>query len=333
MTDDMSRLGEPVGEPTEEVTPVDDVIVRAQEGLAEAHAAGADAGLADAAALSVTNSGATNDGVATTDAAATDEDHAFAARYAGFTNDEVLAEAPGAEQAEAMQVEAAAPTVDAVVTASEPVAAPAVEAVVPVIVAPVVVETSAAPQPIFVQAPLPPTPRGNRGVGALIGLLAAVSFAVLYLAAYLGLGLLSGEFTFGTIGAAAQGALTSMWLWVTTAVFYLAFLLFVAIANRARWGIYVILGILVGVASYGGHLVGQLFQAPFWSLTASQGVALVEAQLVAPLAFIAFVIGRELTIWFGAWVAMHGRRATEYNREALLEYERTLEAGPTLTRE
>ena len=175
---------------------------------------------------------------------------------------------------------------------------------------------------------LPPVHRRQ-----LLGLLAAVSFAVLYLAAYLGLGLLSGEFTFGTIGAAAQGALTSMWLWATTAVFYLAFLLFVAIANRARWGIYVILGILVGVASYGGHLVGQLFQAPFWSLTASQGVALVEAQLVAPLAFIAFVIGRELTIWFGAWVAMHGRRATEYNREALLEYERTLEAGPTLTRE
>lgn len=331
MTDDKSRLGEPVGEPNEEGTPVDDVVVRAQEGLAEAQAAGADAGIVDASATAPADDDAHDDG--------------FAARYAGYTNDEPLADAPVAAQADAVQAEAVEvvavaadgavaeavvvettePAATAVVTPSEPVVAPVA---VPVVPAP-----PAAPQPIFVQAPLPPTPRGNRGVGALIGLLAAVAFAVLYLAAYLGLGLLSGEFTFGTIGEAAQGALTSVWLWVTTGVFYLAFLLFVAIANRARWGIYVILGLLVGVASYGAHLVGQLFQAPFWSLTASQGVALVEVQLVAPLAFIAFVIGRELTIWFGAWVAMHGRRATEYNREALLEYERTLEAGPTLARE
>ena len=49
-----------------------------------------------------------------------------------------------------------------------------------------------------------------------------------------------------------------------------------------------------------------------------------------PLAIAAFVIGRELTIWFGAWVAARGRRVTELNREAQREYERTLEAGPQL---
>ncbi|NLA10138.1 MAG: hypothetical protein GX871_08050, partial [Microbacteriaceae bacterium] len=48
MTDDMSRLGEPVGEPAEEGTPVDDVVVRAQEGLAEAEAAGAGAAASSA---------------------------------------------------------------------------------------------------------------------------------------------------------------------------------------------------------------------------------------------------------------------------------------------
>ena len=272
MTDDKSRLGEPVGEPADEVRPVDDVLVRANEGLAEAEAAGADA-------------------------AAVDDDAAFAARYEGFANGDAVAEPIVAE-----------------------------ETVVPAAVVP------SAVQPIFVQAPLPPRSRGNRGVGALIGLLAAASFAALYLGAYLGFGLISGDITTATLGAAAQGALTSAWLWVTTAVFYLALLIFVAVANRARWGYYVIFGLLVGLASYGGHLLGQLFQAPFWSLTAAQGVTLVEGQLVAPLAFVAFVIGRELTIWFGAWIAMHGRRATEYNREALLEYERTLEAGPPLTR-
>lgn len=303
MTDDKSRLGEPVGEPADEVRPVDDVLVRANEGLADAEAAGA-----DAAAVS------------------DDDDAAFAARYEGFTNGDAVAEPMVAEETVVVESVAVAPSVDAEasVTPSEPIAD--VAPVVPAVVVP------SAVQPIFVQAPMPPRSRGNRGVGALIGLLAAASFAALYLGAYLGFGLISGDITTETLGSAAQGALTSAWLWVTTAVFYLALLIFVAVANRARWGYYVIFGLLVGLASYGGHLLGQLFQAQFWTLTAAQGVALVEGQLVAPLAFVAFVIGRELTIWFGAWIAVHGRRATEYNREALLEYERTLEAGPTLTR-
>ena len=45
---------------------------------------------------------------------------------------------------------------------------------------------------------------------------------------------------------------------------------------------------------------------------------------------IAFVLGRELTIWFGGWVAARGKRVSELNREAQREYERTLEAGPRL---
>src|SRR5699024_2984824 len=39
--------------------------------------------------------------------------------------------------------------------------------------------TTAAPGPIFVQAPEPPRKRGNRGASGLIGLVAAVAFAVL----------------------------------------------------------------------------------------------------------------------------------------------------------
>ena len=58
----------------------------------------------------------------------------------------------------------------------------------------------------------------------------------------------------------------------------------------------------------------------------------MEGQLFAPLAIAAFVIGRELTIWFGAWAAARGRRMTELNLAAQHEYERTLEAGPQLAR-
>jgi hypothetical protein len=188
----------------------------------------------------------------------------------------------------------------------------------------------AAPQPIFVQAPEAPRPRGNRAAAGAIGLLAAVAFGILYLAAALGLRAVDGDVTSSNIGTEATSALTSWWFWVPVVVFYLAFWLLGAIINRGRWGHWVIFGLLVGLASYGGHLLGQLFQAPFWQLTASQGEELVKGQVLAPLAIVAFVVGRELTIWFGAWVASRGRRVSEINREAQREYERTLEAGPRL---
>ena len=201
------------------------------------------------------------------------------------------------------------------------------EVVAPAVVTPVVAST---PQPIFVQAPEAPRPRGNRAAAGLIGLLAAVAFGILYLAAALGLRAIDGEVTGANVGTEALAALSSWWFWVPVVVFYLAFWLLGAIINRGSWAHWVIFGLLVGVASYGGHLLGQLFQAPFWQLTASQGQEVVRGQLLAPLAIVAFVLGRELTIWFGGWVAARGKRVSELNREAQREYERTLEAGPRL---
>ena len=55
-------------------------------------------------------------------------------------------------------------------------------------------------------------------------------------------------------------------------VFFVAFWLLGAIINRGRWGAWVIFGLLVGVAAYLGHILGVLFQAPFWMLTASEGL-------------------------------------------------------------
>src|SRR5690606_27241243 len=115
-------------------------------------------------------------------------------------------------------------------------------------------------------------------------------------------------------------------------VFFIGFWLLGAIVNRGRWGLWVVFGLLVGVVSYGGYILGQLFEAPFWRVTSSEATSLVGEQLFAPLAIAAFVLGRELTIWFGAWVARSGARKTELNEEAQREYERTLEAGPTLPR-
>ena len=190
----------------------------------------------------------------------------------------------------------------------------------------------AAPQPIFVQAPESPRPRGNRAAAGAIGLLAALAFAALYLAVWLGVGMIDGEVTVEHPRCDRAGRSRHVALWVPVFVFFIAFWLLGAIINRGRWGAWVIFGLLVGVAAYLGHILGALLPGAFWMLTASEGAALVESQLLTPLAIGAFIIGRELTIWFGAWVAARGARVTELNVEAQREYERTLEAGPQLTR-
>lgn len=200
------------------------------------------------------------------------------------------------------------------------------------LVAETVVAAPVQQQPIFVQAPEPPRERGNRGTAGAIGLLATLSFAILYLAVGLGWSALRGEVQADGIVDRVLETLTTWGFWVPVVVFFLAFWLLGAVINRGRWGLWVVFGLLVGVASYGGYILGQLFEAPFWLISARQATELIGEQLFAPLAIAAFVLGRELTIWFGAWVARSGARKTELNEEAQREYERTLEAGPSLSR-
>lgn len=315
------KYGDPIEEPTPvETTSVDDAVASAHAGLADAEAASreaaadespADAATADAAA-SRTDPLAPD---AAGPADATPTPHVEPAYGSSFADDPVdEAYVPGAYSSS--------------VAETAVVAEPVVPVVAPV--APAGAAGPAAPQPIFVQAPEPPRLRGNRGAAGAIGLLAAVAFGVLYLAAALGLQGLRGEVTVANVGTAMLAALQSWWLWVPVVVFFVGFWLLGAIINRGRWGHWVVFGVLVGLVAYAGHLLGQLFQAPFWTLTARQGADLVQGQLLAPLAIVAFVLGRELTIWFGAWVSARGKRVTELNDEAQREYERTLEAGPRL---
>ncbi|MBS1907936.1 MAG: ABC transporter [Actinobacteria bacterium] len=187
-----------------------------------------------------------------------------------------------------------------------------------------------APLPIFVQAPEPPRERGNRGAIFGIGLLAAIAFAILYLGTALGIDAISGNVTADGIGAYLLDQVRSGGLWIPVAVFAIGFWLLGAIINRGRWGFWVVFGIIVGAFAYGGHLLGAIGSVEFWKLSGSQLAETVNGQLLAPLAIGAFVFGRELTIWFGAWAARTGRRRTAQNEEAQREYERVLEAGPQL---
>ena len=324
MSDPRSSYGDPVDEPTDAERDAD-VVGRAREGLAEAEAARADLPAeqteperpADAPETVVVE-----ETVVVQERVEDEPDDDRWAMYAASADESTRADDIPVEDTRHADPRAddtptqvaAAP----VVTPSEPTSQPA----------------SAYPgaQPIFVQAPEAPRPRGNRGAAGAIGLLAALVFAVLYLAAALGLDLLNGVIELTDVPEAALAALTTWSLWVPVVVFFLGFWLLGAVINRGRWGHWVVWGLLVGFAAYAGHILGAFFQAPFWMLTEREGAQLLEAEVLAPLAIVAFVLGRELTIWFGAWVAARGRRVTELNEEAQREYERTLEAGPQLHR-
>ncbi|GAA3633544.1 hypothetical protein GCM10022200_15860 [Microbacterium awajiense] len=317
MSDPKATYGEPVDEPGGD----EDVVGSAHEGLADAEAAGRDAVDEPVVEETVVEETVVDDApVASPSTEPVVEETVVEETVVAEPVADVPAE-PDAETKVWTEPAADATATTAydtpAVTSSEPAAGAAV----------------AAPQPIFVQAPEAPRPRGNRAAAGAIGLLAALTFAALYLATGLIVGAVSGEVTADNVGSTALAALGTWSLWVPTVVFFIAFWLLGAIVNRGRWGIWVHLGLLVGVAAYGGHLLGQLFQAPFWMLTASEGAALVESQLLVPLSVAAFVFARELTIWYGAWVAARGKRVTELNREAQREYERTLEAGPQLVRQ
>ncbi|MEV8273204.1 ABC transporter [Microbacterium sp. NPDC077184] len=358
MSDPKSSYGEPVEEPT---TADGDVVGRANEGLAEAEAAASappvvhqDPAIGDAAPADAHSPASTDaEPAATAPAAEPDPwDSPEAASLSYDTpaatpaahEDVPAATAPAhdstAHDSSAAHDSAAATTAyeaatdrDApAVTASEPAYGTGAAAAGAAGIGAGAATTAFAPQPIFVQAPEAPRPRGNRAAAGAIGLLAALAFAVLYLGAWIGFRAIAGEISGENIGTEALAMLGTWSLWVPTVVFFVAFWLLGAIINRGRWGQWVIFGLLVGAAAYAGHILGQLFQAPFWMLTAREGAALVEEQLLAPGAIAAFIIGRELTIWFGAWVAARGRRVTELNVEAQREYERTLEAGPQLVR-
>jgi hypothetical protein len=353
MSDPKSSYGEPVDEPKDAAH--DDVVGRAHEGLANAEAARQGTAPAEeapaaepapvfeqtvdeqptapettAAATPVEPAAAPveplDEPARTADAVVVEEEPAAAAPattpwYEREDEDEArwAAYAASADTATATPAADETPTVAAApVRTAEPAAVAAGAGF------------GAVGQPIFVQAPEAPSPRGNRGAAGAIGLLAALAFAVLYLAATLGIGLLYGDFAVADLVDATVDVVTTAAMWVPVVVFYIAFWFLGAIINRGRWGHWVVWGLIVGVAAWGGHILGALFQAPFWMLTARQGVDLVESQVLAPLAIVAFVLGRELTIWFGAWVAARGKRVTEINLEAQREYERTLEAGPQL---
>jgi hypothetical protein len=205
------------------------------------------------------------------------------------------------------------------------------DATAPVVPAPVHVpaeqEPAPAPmrQPVYVQAPSEPKPKGNRGFGILVSLLATVVFAVLYAAALAALLVITND-SFNTM----TQVLVRAPFWVPVIFFFLGMALLASVVNRGGWWAYVLGGFVVAAIVYGSYLGGLLIEQAANISPSEVGGAVLSA-LLSPAAVIAFIIAREVPIWFGAWVASRGRKVKERNLEAKREYERILDQGPVVS--
>lgn len=177
---------------------------------------------------------------------------------------------------------------------------------------------------LYMQTPMQPEARGNRGAGVLIAVLATIGFAALYAgvlalwlapnfppSTFLDRGLLPWVLNWG-FAAAAVG-------------FFIGLALLVLIAGRAGWWAYVLGGLLVAALTWGATVLGFALNARLGGASVSLDPysLLVEYGLFFPV-IAAALVAREATVWFGAWIGARGRKMKRLNAEALVEYEKTL---------
>lgn len=179
-------------------------------------------------------------------------------------------------------------------------------------------------KPIYVQAPTPPVHKGNRGFGILVSVIATAVFALVYG----GILALITTLERGSVDIVG-GILIRAPFWLPVVIFFVAMVLLVSIVNRGGWWAYVLGGFIVAALTYGGYVGGALIEQAML-LTPSEVGSFVLSSLLTPPAVVAFVVAREVPVWFGAWIASRGRKVRERNDEAQREYERVLEQGPVV---
>lgn len=174
--------------------------------------------------------------------------------------------------------------------------------------------------PVYVTAPTPPKRRGNRRAGILIALVATVAFAVVDALVVLGLFALNHQ---GNVLDDLVRYIATPAFWATAIIYALALFLLVAIANRGGWWWYVLGGFLVAVVVYFAY-IGATLLTNAWVLAPSEVGRFVSQLWAHPLTIATAVVAREVTIWFGAWIAARGRRVRARNLEARDAYDREL---------
>jgi hypothetical protein len=172
---------------------------------------------------------------------------------------------------------------------------------------------------VYVDAPTPPTKKGNRGIGALLALLSSLIFAVLFAGVIFVL-------YYGTIGRVVTGFLERPSFYVPVVLFAIGFIILVLLLNRAKWGAYVFGSIFVGLFVYFGTILTLLLFEDLIGMTPDQASAAFTGALGNPLVVIAGLLAREVSLWTGALISARGRRIKAKNIEAQAAFERETEA-------
>jgi hypothetical protein len=179
---------------------------------------------------------------------------------------------------------------------------------------------SAPVQTVYITAPTPPRPKGNRGLGTALAVLAAIVFAAVYagVTALLilfvrpdGLGDAVGQFVTGPI------------YYVPVIVFLVAMILWALLANRASWWSWVLGSLVIAIVVYFATIGVLLLVSGGFGLTGSQATGLFYGFALNPALVVAALLAREVSVWFGAVVSARGRKVRERNYAAWQEFERT----------
>jgi hypothetical protein len=173
---------------------------------------------------------------------------------------------------------------------------------------------------VYVQAPIPPRLRGNRGLGSLLAVLGAVLFAFLFAAAIVASFFLQGQKD--PMGIFAQ-FIQNSFFWVPVLVFLLAFVLLVLVVNRAGWAAHVFGSLLVALVVYFGSIGILLLVANIGAAASGDDSPATFGNLATnPIIIIAALVAREVAIWIGLAISARGRRVKARNLELVDEWER-----------
>lgn len=167
---------------------------------------------------------------------------------------------------------------------------------------------------VYVQAPIPPKLKGNRGVGTLLAVVGTAVFAALYA----GIAFLLIATVLAGSGASFSQFLTTSVFLVPVSIFLVAFILLVLVLNRAGWAAHVFGSLIVGLAVYLGTAGIALL---LYTIGGADGAPTFTALLANPFIIIAALLAREVSIWVGLAIAARGRRVKARNLELVDEWE------------
>ena len=171
----------------------------------------------------------------------------------------------------------------------------------------------------FVQAPVPPKKKGNRGIGSIIALVSVIGFAVLY--ALIAAGIIAIQQP-QRVNEVFPDFLINPRFWVPAIIFVVAFVLVVLLANRASWWAYVLGSLLVGALVYFGTIGAAVLSANVFTLTPAEATQLIGRAATDPFIIAAGLVAREVSLWTGAAISARGRRVKARNVSARDDYER-----------